>query len=139
MLNASIWFAGEWVMTDRYDKGIKVMREHLGKNADKYVEAIREVAPLFAKVNVEFAFGDLYGHESLLDQKTRELCTIAALTVMGNALPELKIHVDCALRCGATKDEIVEIITQMLAYCGFPAATNAIMTAKEIFEEQGLL
>ena len=127
-------------MSDRYEKGIASMREHLGPKADQYVEAIREVAPLFAKVNVEFPFGDLYGDkQSVLDQRTREIATIAALTVQGFSLPQLKVHVDAALRCGATKEEIVEIITQMIAYCGFPAATNAIMVAKEVFKEQGLL
>lgn len=121
-------------MTDRYEKGIQSMRKHLGDAADQYVEAIREVAPLFAKVNVEFAFGDLYGDEdSVLDQKTRELATVAALTVQGFSIPQLKVHIDAALRCGATQQEIVEIITQMIAYCGFPAATNAIMAAKDVF------
>lgn len=123
-------------MSDRYEKGIKSMREHLGVKADEYVQAIRDIAPLFAKVNVEFAFGDLYGDEnSVLDQKTRELATIAALTVQGFSLPQLKIHIEAALRCGASKEEIVEIITQMIAYCGFPAATNAILVAKEVFIE----
>ncbi len=117
----------------RYKKGIEEMRRHLGSKADEYVETIRKVAPKFAKVNVEFAFGDLYGDETL-DQKTRELATVAALTVQGFSIPQLKIHIDAALRCGASKAEIVEIITQMIAYCGFPAATNAIMAAKEVFE-----
>lgn len=121
-------------MTDRHKKGIELMRKHLGPAADKYVEAICEVVPLFAKVNVEFALGDLYGDEnSVLDQKTRELATIAALMVQGFSIPQLKVHVDAALRCGASKEEIVEIITQMIAYCGFPATTNAIMAAKEVF------
>ncbi len=126
--------------TERYQKGLNEMRRHLGPDADKYVAAIGEVAPLFSRVNVEFAFGDIYGDENnVLDQKTKELVTLGALTVLGSALPQLKLHVGCALRCGATKEEIVEVITQMLAYCGFPAATNAIMTAKEVFKEQGLL
>ena len=121
-------------MDARYQKGLKVMTEHLGSKTDSYVEAIREVAPKFAKVNVEFAFGDVYG-DSVVDIKTRELCTVAALTVQGFSLPELKIHIEAALRCGASQAEIVEIITQMLGYCGFPAATNAIMTAKEVFKQ----
>ena len=120
-------------MTKRYEKGIDEMRKHLGAKADDYVEAIREVAPLFAKVNVEFAFGDLYGHESSLDQKTIELITIGALTVQGFALPQLEVHIEAALRMGVSAEEIVEIITQMIAYCGFPAATNAIMVAKKVF------
>lgn len=126
-------------MTDRYQKGIEVMRDHLGPEADQYVENIREVAPLFAKVNVETAFGDIYGHEGVLDNKVKELCTVAALTVQGFSLPQLKLHVECALRTGASKEEIVEVITQMINYVGFPAATNALMTAKEVFKEKNLL
>lgn len=119
---------------DRYQKGLRMITKHLGPKAPSYIEAIREVAPKFAKVNVEFAFGDLYSDESVIDAKTRELCTVAALTVQGFSLPELKIHIEAALRCGASQAEIVEIITQMLAYGGFPAATNAIMAAKEVFK-----
>lgn len=124
-------------MTDRYEKGIQAMREHLGAQADDYVKAIHEIAPLFAKVNVEFAFGDLYGDENnVVDQKTRELATVAALTVQGFSLPQLKVHIKAALHCGATQEELIEIITQMIAYCGFPAATNAIFVAKEVFSEK---
>lgn len=122
-------------MTDRYTKGLEMMREHLGPEADSYVAAIEKIAPLFARVNVEFAFGDLYGDpNNPLDQKTRELVTIGALTVQGFSLPQLKLHIEAALRCGAKKEEIVAVITQMIAYAGFPAATNAILVAKEVFE-----
>lgn len=117
----------------RYEKGLKLIVKHMGLDVTKHIEAIKEVAPKFARVNVEFAFGDLYDGD-VVDAKTRELCTVAALTVQGFALPQLKIHIEAALRCGATQAEIIEIITQMLAYGGFPAATNAILTAKEVFE-----
>lgn len=118
-----------------YQRGMEEMRKHLGPLADSYVRRIKEVAPEFAWVNVEFPFGELYAR-TVVDAKTRELCTVAALTVLGHALPQLKLHIDAALRCGASRDEVVEIITQMIAYCGFPAATNAIMTAKTLFDEQ---
>ena len=117
-----------------YRKGMKEMRKHLGPVADAWVKSIREIAPEFAKVNVEFPFGELYTRD-VLDDKTRELCTIAALTVQGFALPELKVHVRGALHCGASRAEIVEVITQMIAYCGFPAATNGLLATKEVFTE----
>lgn len=120
---------------DRYSKGFEEMRSRLGEKTAEYVRAIEEVAPLFARVNVEFAFGDIYGGEKVLDKKTSELITIGALTVMGYAGAELRIHIGAALRVGASKEEIVETITQMLAYCGFPAATNAVLLAKEVFKE----
>ncbi len=117
-----------------YRKGMEEMRKHLGPEADKYIAKIKEISPEFAKVNVEFPFGELYTRD-ILDDKTRELCTVAALTVQGFSMPQLRIHVKGALNCGASRIEIVEIITQMLAYCGFPAATNALLAAKDVFDE----
>lgn len=121
---------------ERYQKGIEKMREQLGPDADQYVEAIREFAPWFAQVNVEFAFGDIYGEpNSPLDKKTRKLITIAALTTLGHSTPQLKVHLDGAKKMGVSKEEVVSVITQMIAYAGFPAATNALMAAKEIFSD----
>ncbi len=106
--------------TERYQYGLKMMKTHLGKDTEKYIDTIAEIAPLFAKVNVEFAFGDLYGQkDDSLDQKTRELVAISALVVQG-AIPQLKVHIKSALRCGIQKAEIVDAITQLIAYCGFP-------------------
>ena len=68
--------------SELYQKGMAEMRRHLGPAADAWVKSIREIAPEFAKVNVEFPFGELYTRE-VLDDKTRELCTVAALTVQG--------------------------------------------------------
>ena len=48
-------------MTTRYEKGMQEFKKHLGEKADEYIENIAEISPLFAKVNVEFAFGDIYG------------------------------------------------------------------------------
>ena len=119
-------------MTKKFNDGMKEMRKHFGKVADSWIESIREISPEFAKVNVEFPFGELYTR-SVLDDKTRELCTIAALTVQGFSIPELKVHTVGALNCGASRDEILEVVTQMLAYCGFPAATNELKAVNEVF------
>ena len=110
------------------------MRTHFGDAADNWIKAIHDIYPEFAKVNVEFPFGELYRRD-VVDDKTRELCTVAALTVQGFALPELKVHVMGVLNTGSSKAEILEIITQMIAYCGFPAATNALLAAKEVFDQ----
>jgi len=57
--------------------------------------------------------------------------------VQGFALPELKVHVKGAINCGASREEVLEVITQMIAYCGFPAATNGLLAAKEVLDELG--
>ena len=117
-----------------YQRGMDEIRKQLGPMADSYIEKIKALAPEFAWVNVTFPFGELYTRD-VLDLKTRELCTVAALTVQGFSLPQLKIHIDAALRTGASRDEVVEVITQMIAYAGFPAATNALMTAEAVFQD----
>jgi 4-carboxymuconolactone decarboxylase len=119
---------------DLYEKGMEEMRRHFGDAADVYIERLSGISAEFARVNVEFPFGELYTRD-VLDEKTRELCTIAALTVEGHCLPELKIHAVGALNCGASRDEVIEVVIQMIAYCGFPAATNALMVVKEAFDE----
>jgi 4-carboxymuconolactone decarboxylase len=117
-----------------YKKGMAQIRQQLGPMADNYIRNIKALAPEFAWVNVTFPFAELYPR-NVIDLKTRELCTVAALTVQGFSLPELKLHIRAALRCGASRGEVAEIITQMIAYCGFPAATNALMTMKQVFDE----
>lgn len=115
-----------------YQRGMTELHKQLGPMADAYIERIKKISPEFAWVNVTFPFGELYTRDAV-DLKTRELCTVAALTVQGFSLPELTIHIEAALRSGATRTEVVEIITQMIAYCGFPAATNALLTAETVF------
>ena len=110
------------------------MRHHLGEKADNLIAKIESISEEFAKVNVEFPYGELYTRD-VLDNRVRELCTVAALTVQGFSSPQLKLHIEAALNCGVSREEIVEIITQMIAYAGFPAATNALLAAKEVFDE----
>ena len=117
-----------------YQRGMNEIRKQLGPMADSYIQKIKALSPEFAWVNVTFPFGELYARD-VVDLKTRELCTVAALTVQGFSLPELKLHIDAALRSGASREEVVEIITQMIAYAGFPAATNALMTAEAVFQD----
>lgn len=84
---------------------------------------------------IEFAFGDIYSRSGL-DLKAREIATVASLTALGNAQPQLKVHIHGALNVGCTRIEIVEVILQMAVYAGFPAALNGIAAAKEVFQER---
>jgi 4-carboxymuconolactone decarboxylase len=71
-----------------------------------------------------------------LDLKSREIATVAALTALGYALPQLKVHIHGALNVGCTREEITEVILQMAVYAGFPAALNGMFAAKEVFGER---
>jgi len=94
--------------------------------------ALADIAPDFARYLIEFPFGDIYSRPGL-DLRAREVATIAALTALGNASPQLKVHIEAGLNVGLSRDEITEVIMQMAVYAGFPAALNGLFAAKEIF------
>jgi 4-carboxymuconolactone decarboxylase len=116
----------------RLDRGKRALSEIDGEAGERVVSALAEIAPDFARYLVEFPFGDIYSRPGL-DYRAREIATIAALTALGNAAPQLKVHIEAGLNVGLTRDEIVEIIMQMAVYAGFPAALNGLFAAKEVF------
>jgi 4-carboxymuconolactone decarboxylase len=87
-----------------------------------------------ARYIIEFAFGDVFSRPGL-DLKSREIATVAALTALGTATPQLKVHINAALNVGCTRQEVIEIIIQMAVYAGFPAALNGMFAAKGVFQE----
>ena len=96
------------------------------------IAALSDIAPDFATYLFEFPFGDIYSRPGL-DLRAREIATIAALTAMGTATPQLKVHIEAGLNVGLTRDEITEIIMQMAVYAGFPAALNCLFAARDVF------
>lgn len=116
----------------RFERGSRALAEIDGDGGQKVVESLAGIAPDFARYLVEFPFGDIYTRPGL-DLRSREIATIAALTAMGNAAPQLKVHIQAGLNVGLSKDEIVEVIMQMAVYAGFPAALNGLFAAKDVF------
>ena len=119
----------------RYDRGAKALAQIDGEAGQKVIDSLADIAPDFARYVLEFPFGDIYSRPGL-DLRSREVATIAALTAMGNAQPQLKVHIQAGLNVGLSRDEIVETIMQMAVYAGFPAALNGLMAAKEVFAER---
>jgi 4-carboxymuconolactone decarboxylase len=120
--------------SERYRRGWEVLRALDAAQSEKVLANLREIAPDFAKYVVEFPFGDIYSRPGL-DLKTRELTAVAALTAMGNAIPQLKVHIGYALKTGSSREEVLEVIMQMAVYAGFPAALNGLYAAKEVFQQ----
>ncbi|KAB2853949.1 MAG: carboxymuconolactone decarboxylase family protein [Bauldia sp.] len=116
----------------RLERGRRALAAIDGQAGHNVIAALADIAPDFANYVFEFSFGDIYSRPGL-DLRAREIATIAALTAMGNAAPQLKVHIDAGLNVGLTKDEIVEIMMQMAVYAGFPAALNGLFAAKEVF------
>lgn len=121
----------------RYEKGKKSLESIQNRSVEEIFKELDDIAPDLSRFVVEYPYSEIYTREEL-DLKTREICTVSALTVLGT-IPQLKEHINAALNVGNTPTEIVEIIMQMSAYCGFPKSINAMMAAKEVFKERELL
>lgn len=121
---------------NRYQRGLAKLREIDGQAGEDVLKSLQDIAPDFARYLIEFPFGDIYSRPGL-DLKSRELAVVAALTALGNARLQLKVHIRAALNVGAEKTEIVETIMQMAVYAGFPAALNGLAVAKEVFAPGG--
>jgi len=126
------------VNNDRYERGWRKLQEIDGEAGTRVVESLAKIAPDFARYIVEFPFGDICSRPGL-DLKSREIAVVAALTALGNATPQLKVHVHGALNVGCSAQEVVEVIMQMAVYAGFPAALNGLFAAESVLRERGLL
>jgi len=122
---------------DRLERGKRVLAELDGEAGERVVSALADIAPDFARYLYEFPFGDIYSRPGL-DLRAREIATIAALTAMGTATPQLKVHIEAGLNVGLSREEITEIIMQMAVYAGFPAALNGLFAAKDVFDRRGV-
>lgn len=121
---------------DTYAKG-KALSEAVNPGMEDALRArYEDLVPGLAETVVDVAYGKFYAREGV-DEKTRLLATIAALTAMGSQTkPQLQVNIQSALNVGATEKEIAEIIFQMTLYGGFPAMINALNAAIEVFDRQ---
>ncbi len=119
---------------DRYTRGWNKLNEIDGEMGQQVIESLKAIAPDFADYLIEFPFGDVYSRPGL-DLKSREIATVAALTALGNAQPQLRVHLQAALNVGCTQQELIEVLIQMAVYAGFPVALRGLLLAQEIFAE----
>ena len=126
-------------MSERYMKGIEIAERLAADKVAHFVESgVAEIAPDFARMTIEFAFGDLYARDAL-DLRSRELIAIAVLAASGRAGPQLRIHVESAASSGIKKSEIVETLMQTALYAGFPAALNALADCHDLLADNNCL
>jgi len=123
------------MISDRYDRGLAKQKEIYAEAGERVIEGLKDISPDFARYLIEFPFGDIYTRRGL-DLKSREIATVAALVAMGNASPQLKVHIHGALNVGCSQIEIIEVIIQMAVIAGFPAALNGLSAAREVFDER---
>lgn len=119
---------------DRYQLGMQNLRQTGGDTAKTVATRFTNFASDLSRLTVEFARGEIWNRPGL-DLKSRELATLAMVTAVGNQGSSVRYHVEGAMRSGATRTEITELLLQMTVYAGWPKALSAIEIAKAVFDE----
>ena len=96
-------------------------------------DKIRSTAPKLVELTEKVVFGDIWERPGL-SKRDRSLITVATLVAL-NRTEQQRGHMQRALDNGVTKDEIIEVITHLAFYGGWPVAMSAAGVAKEIFEK----
>lgn len=117
---------------DRFKEGLKTQKEIFGS---ENIEAMRNNAPEDQKHIQDFlsanCFGDYYTRD-YLDLKTRELLTFAMLISLGGCKPQVKGHIQGNINMGNDKEFLIEAVTQLLPYIGYPRVLNALNCINEV-------
>ncbi|MDR5752384.1 MULTISPECIES: carboxymuconolactone decarboxylase family protein [unclassified Caballeronia] len=95
------------------------------------VQVMGDIAPKLAELSDDVLFGDIWERPEL-SKRDRSLITCAALVVQGRT-EQMNSHFPRAIKNGVTQEELVELITHLAFYAGWPSAVTAVLRAKEIF------
>lgn len=119
---------------NRLQKGLETQREIFGKDN---IDSMRSNAPDELKHIQDYlsanCFGDYYTRSGL-DIKQRELITFSVLVAMGGAEPQAKAHATANQNVGNDKQMLLDAVTEMLPYIGYPRSLNAIAVINEIYK-----
>jgi 4-carboxymuconolactone decarboxylase len=98
------------------------------------IAQVRDVFPKLGEISDKVLFGDVWERKQL-SKRDRSLITVAALTALYRP-DQLRGHLWRALDNGVTQEEIIELITHLGFYAGWPNAGTAALIAKEVFKER---
>ena len=98
------------------------------------IAQVKDVFTKLGEISDKVVFGDVWERKQL-SKRDRSLITIAALTALHRP-DQLRGHLMRALDNGVTKEEIIEVITHLAFYAGWPAAMTAALVAKDVFEKK---
>lgn len=123
--------------TDRYARGLAALEALAPQKARAVQAGLAGIAPDLGRFVVEFGYGDIFTRPGLTPAE-RQVATIAALTALGNAAPQLAFHVEAGLATGLSPEAIVEIVYVATVFAGFPAGLNALAVCREVFAARGV-
>ena len=93
---------------------------------------LSKLAPKFAELNDDVLFGEVWDRVDKLNLRDRSLITIASLMSQG-LFPQLRAHIKLGKDHGITKSEIIEVVTQLAFYAGWPKAWSTFPIIEEIY------
>jgi len=105
----------------------------MSKEPSAAQKLIGDIAPALADLTDRVLFGEVWERPGL-SKRDRSLATVSALVAM-NRPDQLRFHLGRAVENGVKKEELIEVITHLAFYSGWPNAMSAIMVAKEVFSK----
>jgi len=105
----------------------------MSKEPSAVQKLLGDFAPKLVDLTDRVLFGDVWERPEL-SKRDRSLATVAALVALHRP-DQLRFHLNRALENGLTKEELIEVITHLAFYSGWPNAMSAIMVAKEVFSK----
>ncbi len=119
----------------RRERGVDALRATSGASGELVLDALREMSPELADFILDFSYGDVISRQEI-PPRWKEIAMVAAATARGTMQPQLAVHLRAALNVGCSQQELKEVLVQMTAYVGFPAALNALAVLKRVREER---
>ena len=118
---------------ERHERGLDTLLRIGGPQAAAPITAMNDIAPDLVRFAIDFAYGEVLSRPGL-DLKLRQLCTVAALSAMGTATPQLKWHIDGALNVGWEPSDLLDAMLLSAVNTGSAAVGRSLSTAREVFE-----
>ena len=103
---------------------------------DAGTKQLGDIAPKFAQLNDEVLFGEVWSREDKLSLRDRSLITVAALLTKGIVDHSIQYHLENAKNHGVSKTEMVEVITQLAFYSGWPNAWAVFPMVKKVYQDE---
>lgn len=128
------------ILTDRVlaqeetTKEIEIMKEKVVQTAGR--DVLGKLAPEFAKYNDDILFGEVWNKQDHINVRNKSMITVAGLMGLGITDSSLSYHIGNAKNHGVTKEEMVEEITQLSFYLGWPKGWAVFPLIKEVYEDE---
>ena len=106
----------------------------MSKEPSAAQKLLGDIAPKLADLTDDVLFGDVWERRGL-SKRDRSLATVAALVAL-NRPDQLRFHLNFAVQNGVKKEELIEVITHLAFYSGWPNAVSAVMVAKEVLSKE---